>query len=124
MSSFILLGYKDNFEIVYDNDKSQWILNVKSALAEDAFNDNSDLILTLTATDTGNSKIGQAALVLHLPSDETKLAPKFSHPFYTANYVVEDNKDKIVLNEEITVVNKDSNKLDITLDCKYKLIFL
>ncbi|XP_023310797.1 uncharacterized protein LOC108911331 [Anoplophora glabripennis] len=110
-------SYKNYLEVVYDTSSSQFKLNVKSPLSDDAFKDSSDLILTLTATETGSSAFSQAALVLHLPLEEVKLAPEFGQPHYIAQYVEEDSKVKIVLDETITVTNKaDLEKIQVALD--------
>ncbi|KAJ8930491.1 hypothetical protein NQ314_016718 [Rhamnusium bicolor] len=110
-------SYKNNFEINYDISSTIWILNIISPLPDLILKDNTDLILTLTATETNNPYIGQSALILHLPLREVKLAPKFSLAHYTGEYVVNGNQASIVLHDTITIVNKeDLNNISVIFD--------
>ncbi|KAJ8918469.1 hypothetical protein NQ315_008166 [Exocentrus adspersus] len=113
--------YKNNFNIGYDKSTSQWVLNLTSPLDADLFKDNPDLVLTLTAAEKDNDAVGEAVLIIHLPFETIKLAPKFNLAHYSAKYVFENNKAGIVLDDTITVVNKadlaayESN-FELTLD--------
>ncbi|KAJ8977426.1 hypothetical protein NQ317_009679 [Molorchus minor] len=110
-------SYKDNFEIYYQAGSSSWKLAVKSPLAEQILNTENEIILTLTATETNNTSIGEAVLILELPLGESKLPPRFNLPHYSAEYVIEDSKAIILLSDTITIINKkDLATITVTLD--------
>lgn len=82
ISEMNISDYSENFEITYDSGK--WIVNIKNGLDDDILNDNSELVITITASQIGKENVGKAILLLKLPSKIT--APKFSKAYYTADY--------------------------------------
>ncbi|KAJ8940984.1 hypothetical protein NQ318_011717 [Aromia moschata] len=115
--SIALDSYKANFEITYDTQTSTWKLNVTSPLTDPILKSNRELILTLTATETDNDSIGEAVLVLELPVEGDKLAPRFSHAHYSAKYSVTGDKPIVDIDDSVTVVNKDDpSSITVTLD--------
>uniref|UniRef100_V5I8B0 Protocadherin-like wing polarity protein stan n=1 Tax=Anoplophora glabripennis TaxID=217634 RepID=V5I8B0_ANOGL len=97
-------NYEANFDITYDNNK--WVINIKNSLDHAILKANSELVMTLAATEVGNESIGQAVLILNLPAE---LAPKFSEVYYTADYP-EDGTGTIDFKPSLGFSNVDDPK--------------
>lgn len=80
----IISEYSENFDVTYDTDT--WVINIKSPLDDDILKENSELVMTLTASQTGTDVTGEAALVLKLPKVDSDAVPKFSNAYYIADY--------------------------------------
>ncbi|XP_057671685.1 uncharacterized protein LOC130903546 isoform X3 [Diorhabda carinulata] len=98
--------YKSNFEIEYNSETNSWQVKVKSLPENEIGN---DLVLTLTATETNNNNIGQAALVLNFPPLNP---PEFNSIQYYGEYKI---VEKSLTVDEVKIVNKQDQKNKIHL---------
>lgn len=116
-----LVGYTDYFEIKYNSDSSQWYINILKSLEDNLLHKDPELVITLTASESGNVNTGKSALVLRLPVASIDEAPIFSEAYYSAKYSEDDTKI-IEFENSITFTNiDDPSKVSITLDSKYTL---
>lgn len=83
---------------------------------------NSELVMTLIASESDMSKEGHSALIMKLPAKDD-LTPIFSEPYYIANYVVAGNEAKVVFSNPISIANKkDITDISISVDSKYYIL--
>lgn len=76
--------YADNFQIKYDG--SKWYMKIISSLNDTVLLKNTELIMTLIATESENSYEAESALILKLPTQNNDTAPIFSAAYYLAEY--------------------------------------
>ncbi|XP_056629736.1 uncharacterized protein LOC130440525 isoform X3 [Diorhabda sublineata] len=98
--------YKSNFEIEYNSETNSWQVKVKTLPENERGN---DLVLTLTATETNNNNIGQAALVLNFPPLDP---PEFNSIQYYGEYEI---VEKSLTVDKVKIVNKQDQKNKIHL---------
>lgn len=111
------IDFTENFEIKLEDDK--WLINIKQALDDATLKTNSELIITLIATESDMDKEGHAALILRLPGNDN-LAPIFSQTYYTANYKISSNEANVVFSNPIIITNSDEiSDISLSLYSKY-----
>ncbi|RZC33423.1 uncharacterized protein BDFB_006638, partial [Asbolus verrucosus] len=124
--------YTGNFKLSYDESQKQWNLALTNPLDETTYTvddkeidtiavhkditinfDNAELAITGDAADKGT-----ATVIIGLPSQSLKPAPKFSHTFYTAQYAVDDKGQPsiTIVGDSIAITNDDENLVEVTLD--------
>lgn len=109
-----LPGYEEYFALTYTTDK--WILSITQSLDDSVLSENVELIIVLSATETGNTNEGYSVLILELPSDTDAIT--FEKTYYIAEYP-KDGTGNIELVDPINLQNVDDvTKVTITLDSK------
>lgn len=83
---------------------SKWYLNVKSALENSTLQTESELVVTLSATQ--NSKTATSALVIKLPTIAVETELEFSEAYYVADYP-KSGTGELELEKSIGFVNAD-----------------
>lgn len=108
--------YGDNFEVIYVSDK--WVINIKNNLDDAILKGNSELVMTLSAKETGNEVVGEAALILKLPTTDSETGLTFSKAYYMA-YYPEELTGVIEFQSSLEFSNIDNPKdIVIALDSK------
>lgn len=109
-----LLGYHENFGLTYNSGK--WILSITKSLEDSVVSESTELIIVLSATETGNTKEGYSVLVIELPADTDAI--KFEKTYYIAEYP-KDGTGTIEFEDSLNLINVDDiTKVTITLDSK------
>lgn len=105
--------YLDNFQLIFGSNK--WYIQILKSLNDTTIKENSELVITLTASQPDKENTGEAILILKLP---TEIVPKFSEAYYTADYP-EDGVDNMEFEPSLEFSNLDSlEDVVITLDSK------
>ncbi|KAJ8977427.1 hypothetical protein NQ317_009680 [Molorchus minor] len=106
--------YSSNFEVKYAS--KRWYINITEGLEDKILKNNSELVVTLIATETASGNEGYSALVLELPSTDNNTSPEFSSAYYLADYP-KDGKGFLELEDPIQFLNGDlPEQISITLD--------
>lgn len=93
-----------------------WDITVINPLPEDIT--DSEIILTLTATETDNANEGTSILIVTLNSSgSNEDVVEFSQTHYSASY---SSDDKLSVDDEIKIITKDITNVAITLQGKCK----
>ncbi|XP_072383637.1 uncharacterized protein [Diabrotica undecimpunctata] len=78
--------YTDNFAVTYDTAQKKWRIQIKSPLDSKDFESLSEIVLAMTATESGVTKTGKAVLVIELKTDATEVGPQFKELYYQSEY--------------------------------------
>ncbi|XP_072383635.1 uncharacterized protein [Diabrotica undecimpunctata] len=92
--------YTDNFAVTYDTAQKKWRIQIKSPLDSKDFESLSEIVLAMTATESGVTKTGKAVLVVELKTDATEVGPQFKDLYYEADYK-KDQTDYIDFNTDV-----------------------
>ncbi|XP_066260115.1 uncharacterized protein [Euwallacea similis] len=94
--------YNDNFSIELKDNK--WTVKVVGELSKDVLNDNTQLLVPITATKSGLDGSAKTVLLLDLPE---KVLIQFSELYYTGTYLQDDKKDSVHLDTAIEITGAD-----------------
>ncbi|XP_074040307.1 uncharacterized protein [Leptinotarsa decemlineata] len=93
------------FSISLNKKTSMWEVTV-IALPDSVTRDKQNLVITLTATQTGNTAVGKSTLLVTLPE---KNPPQFSQAFYEGSYKIDDGTAKLTM-EDFVITNREHSE--------------
>ncbi|KAJ8977428.1 hypothetical protein NQ317_009681 [Molorchus minor] len=107
-------NYVDNFEVSYGVDG--WYVQIKEGLSPTTLSQNTELVITLVATESGVDSTGESVLIMRLPSSGNATNIQFSEAYYIAEYP-DTATSSIELESPIEIINVDDiTKVKLTLD--------
>jgi hypothetical protein len=108
------LDYVDNFEPTLDGDA--WQLVVQQKLDDDILNNQKEIYVTLEASLTGSAEVGRTTIIMSLPTQDLKEAPRFTETYYTAEYTIDSEGTHQVTCDPISItVPADDALTKVTL---------
>jgi hypothetical protein len=106
--------YVDNFEPTLDGDA--WQLVVQQKLDDDILNNQKEIYVTLEASLTGSAEVGRTTIIMSLPTQDLKEAPRFTETYYTAEYTIDSEGTHQVTCDPISItVPADDALTKVTL---------
>jgi hypothetical protein len=106
--------YVANFEPTLDGDA--WQLVVQQKLDDDILNNQKEIYVTLEASLTGSAEVGRTTIIMSLPTQDLKEAPRFTETYYTAEYTIDSEGTHQVTCDPISItVPADDALTKVTL---------
>ncbi|KAG5893677.1 hypothetical protein JTB14_021973, partial [Gonioctena quinquepunctata] len=103
-----------NFKFLFDDEKKVWTVTLKEPFAEEDLKDKTELVLTLTAQESGNENIGKTTVIISLPQTVEETV-EFSQVHYEGTYDDTQNPPKVKLDKIEITSKKNLTKLKLTL---------
>jgi hypothetical protein len=106
--------YVANFQPTLDGDA--WQLVVQQKLDDDILNNQKEIYVTLEASLTGSAEVGRTTIIMSLPTQDLKEAPRFTETYYTAEYTIDSEGTHQVTCDPISItVPADDALTKVTL---------